>query len=493
MKITFIFFVFLQQVFCKQYLVETADKNRRSNSHKRDGDMFSPLPPPPEVIDQRTCWHDGKFRDVDQFDEEKDEFVTVWKDCGDGFCTKPTEKCDGKCGGWQCESADGTCQDAGINTKWQNCKGKCIPKEDLCAGRCIEDYTCELNRKCLEIGNSEFEPIWQDCQGSCTNLTEKCDGKCKEGQCESEDGSCRSFGYETSEQICNGKCIKVDSPCDGECLGYRQCLLNGRCHEIVGDEYVDVWKSCDGACINITKKCHGICETYQCESKDGSCVNAEWHHGSPWKRCNGKCIKVDELCEGKCNEKDYLCERKGKCVRMFDEEEQIWKNCNGKCMKPQELCDGKCDGDFCEHKGKCLEMYAANSDQLWKYCNGKCIELTSKCNGKCDNDQCEKDGKCKNVGEQYEKCNEKCIRKSETCNGKCRDYQCESSSGKCKELVKNYPILQHGHCKGKCTNIGANNSTKSCEGSCTTIPGFKHILNDGRCFYKERRDKRLGG
>merc|ERR1719309_558073 len=229
MKITFYFLVFLQQVFCKQFLVETADKNRRSNIHKRDGDMFT------VHVQPMTCWHDGKFRDVEQFDEEKDKFVTVWKACGDGFCTKLTEKCDGKCEGWQCEAADGTCQDAGINTRWQNCKGKCIPKEDLCDGRCIEYSTCELNGKCLKTENSEFEPIWQECQGSCTNLTEKCDGKCGVDQCESEDGSCRSFD-ETSVQICNGKCIKVHDPCDGECLGFRECLLNGRCEAMSGED-----------------------------------------------------------------------------------------------------------------------------------------------------------------------------------------------------------------------------------------------------------------
>merc|ERR1719309_1942014 len=129
MKITFFFLVFFQQAFCKKYLVKTEDKNHRPNSHKRDGDMRSI-----RRFERKTCWHDGMFRNIEQFDEEAVEHVTVWKDCGDGFCTMLTEKCNGKCEDWQCESADGTCQD---NSKWQNCKGKCIPKEDLCDGRCI--------------------------------------------------------------------------------------------------------------------------------------------------------------------------------------------------------------------------------------------------------------------------------------------------------------------------------------------------------------------
>merc|ERR1719391_17658 len=108
------------------------------------------------------------------------------------------------------------------------------------------------------------------------NLTEKCDGKCNGEQCESEDGTCLSFDYETSVEICNGKCIKAHDQCEGECVGEIQCLLNGRCEEMFGDDGVDVWKSCDGACINITEKCHGLCETHQCESKDGSCINADW-------------------------------------------------------------------------------------------------------------------------------------------------------------------------------------------------------------------------
>ena len=128
--------------------------------------------------------------------------------------------------------------------------------------------------------------------------------------------------YGTSRKSCKGKCIPVDEPCDGECTHFGQCLLDGKCNE------EDVWKGCNGTCINKKDKCQGTCGEYQCESETGSCLDTDWEILS----CKGKCIKQDEPCEGKCNEYDGLCERKGKCLEMFDDktEEYIWKNCNGK-------------------------------------------------------------------------------------------------------------------------------------------------------------------
>ena len=125
------------------------------------------------------------------------------------------------------------------------------------------------------------------------NITEKCDGECEDGaQCESENGSCLSISSDNSRESCNGKCIPEHEPCDGECLGYNQCLLNGRCTDVTGEEIEDEnWKNCDGACIKVTDKCRGACADFQCESKDGSCLSAGW--GRPLKSCNGKCIKRD--------------------------------------------------------------------------------------------------------------------------------------------------------------------------------------------------------
>ena len=96
-----------------------------------------------------TCWLDGKFTNMRLFDETKNEYVSVLKKC-DGLCIKTTEKCNGKCEGNQCESAEGLCHySADHNSKWQNCKGKCISKEDLCDGKCTDSYRCELKGKCL--------------------------------------------------------------------------------------------------------------------------------------------------------------------------------------------------------------------------------------------------------------------------------------------------------------------------------------------------------
>merc|ERR1712236_161124 len=104
--------------------------------------------------------------------------------------------------------------------------------------------------------------------------------------------------------------------------------------------------------------------------------------------------------------------------------------------------------------------------QVWKNCNGKCLKTTKKCNGECRYDQCQKGRECKYVGEQFEECNKKCIKKGEKCNGKCRNDKCESNSG-------------------KCLKVRANNSTKTCDGTCTKLPGFKHMQDDGSCFYVE--------
>ena len=154
MKIAFYILIFLQQAFSKKYLVETkksGDMNRQPIRHKPggkiDGDMSYGRP---------TCWLDGKFRDMGRFDEEKDQYVKIWKEC-DGVCIKMTEKCHGECLVGQCESDKGLCQDT---TSWQNCEGRCIPKEDLCGGNCTEYNTCKLNGKCLPMYNSKDEQVY---------------------------------------------------------------------------------------------------------------------------------------------------------------------------------------------------------------------------------------------------------------------------------------------------------------------------------------------
>merc|ERR1719369_331469 len=190
------------------------------------------------------------------------------------------KKCNGTCESpHECESNDGSCLNAwDDNSNWKNCMGKCIPKEDLCDGECVNPM-CKQDGKCVSMFESVTEeglPGLKNCNGSCMKATEKCEGKCEEYQCEAKDGSCQSSDGSESWQSCRGNCIPLNEPCGGECPYEGQCVHDGKCTEMIQvsgeneeEKYTHVWKSCDGACLDVTKKCKGKCETDQCETKAG--------------------------------------------------------------------------------------------------------------------------------------------------------------------------------------------------------------------------------
>jgi len=289
-----------------------------------------------------------KGKCIDMYDSETKK--DVYKEC-DGACLKLSEKCNGKCGFYQCESENGKCLNSVFdNLSVYSCNGKCIPKQNPCNGECYNSqYQCLLDGKCIDH-YQDGEYVWNNCDGACINVTEKCNGECSLDACESDEGLCVDyFSRNSPMKSCDGKCIDWQTPCKGECVSYLDlCERNGKCLDIYDDKTREqVWQHCGNKCVKMSEKCEGTCHDSMCE-KDGKCIKKEKHF--EFEDCDGKCMKKGEKCNGKCRYNECETE-KGSCKDMFG---------NG-----YNLMHGKC-------KEKCIQLEANNST---KPCEGKCPRI----------------------------------------------------------------------------------------------------------------------
>ena len=78
---------------------------------------------------------------------------------------------------------------------------------------------------------------------------------------------------------------------------------------------INLKKKCDGKCIKMREKCNGECEWYQCETRDGHCLDPDQDRTKTekklglfrFKNCQGKCIPVSDLCEDSCGDHVQFC------------------------------------------------------------------------------------------------------------------------------------------------------------------------------------------